>query len=400
MGLLDIWQDWRKESNYGRDDLTTAGGGGGGGNEQTLQRTYKRGQFPPTDPKYIRQKPEVRDRLGRVIEQGSPVKSAPFQSRATGQGPQVGESKGVLARNLAESAAKTPSLSESNNKVYQDAIMRGGKGANIPQDLNWWQKLSGMFNSKFDMDSAMASWKEKGGFEGLMANPAFTMGLAFLQAGAEGKTLGAGALDNVMKAGGISQHYKKIIEDRKQEPIQATAADISEVESLLGTINIKEGNWLENLVTKWKGGHPGAEWSAAVEEIAVKYQEKVAAWQRTHKDPDGKPKTIRQTDKIKIMQDLINSKEIQFDKGNILFAGTIKKKLPNMARGGPVQAGKPYVVGEEGPEVIIPRSDGNVLSNDDSQIYAMLLASNPQLQKVSRARAERILRTRFPEYFE
>jgi len=70
------------------------------------------------------------------------------------------------------------------------------------------------------------------------------------------------------------------------------------------------------------------------------------------------------------------------------------------ARGGPIEQGKPYVVGEEGPEIIIPRSDGNVLSNDDSQIYAMLLASNPQLQKVSRQRAEKILRNRFPEYFE
>jgi hypothetical protein len=32
--------------------------------------------------------------------------------------------------------------------------------------------------------------------------------------------------------------------------------------------------------------------------------------------------------------------------------------------------------------------------------YNMLLASNPQLQKVSKQRAERILKARFPEYFE
>jgi hypothetical protein len=70
------------------------------------------------------------------------------------------------------------------------------------------------------------------------------------------------------------------------------------------------------------------------------------------------------------------------------------------AQGGPVTAGKPYVVGEKGPEIIIPRSDGDVLTNDDSQIYAMLLASNPQLQKVSRVRAQKIMRNRFPEYFE
>jgi hypothetical protein len=71
-----------------------------------------------------------------------------------------------------------------------------------------------------------------------------------------------------------------------------------------------------------------------------------------------------------------------------------------MAKGGPVQQGKPYLVGEQGPEIIIPHSSGDVLTNDDSQIYAMLLASNPQLQKVSRVRAQKIMRNRFPEYFE
>ena len=70
------------------------------------------------------------------------------------------------------------------------------------------------------------------------------------------------------------------------------------------------------------------------------------------------------------------------------------------AQGGPVQAGKPYVVGEQGPEIVIPHSSGNVVANDDTQVFNMLLASNPQLQKVSRARAEKILRARFPEYFE
>jgi hypothetical protein len=81
-------------------------------------------------------------------------------------------------------------------------------------------------------------------------------------------------------------------------------------------------------------------------------------------------------------------------------AGTVSKEPEFRMDGGPVESGKPYVVGEEGPEIIIPKSDGNVLTNDDSQIYAMLLAANPQLQQVSRQRAEKILRARFPEYFE
>jgi len=106
----------------------------------------------------------------------------------------------------------------------------------------------------------------------------------------------------------------------------------------------------------------------------------------------------------KVIEDLIENKQIKVVGGNLWFDSTLEagdfSKLKPLAEGGPVQAGQPYLVGEEGPEVIIPHSSGNVLSNDDSQIYAMLLAANPQLQKVSKTRAERILRSRFPEYFE
>ena len=70
------------------------------------------------------------------------------------------------------------------------------------------------------------------------------------------------------------------------------------------------------------------------------------------------------------------------------------------AQGGPVTKGQPYVVGEGGPEYFLPKESGKILSNDDSRIFSMLLAANPQLQNVSRTRAEKILRNRFPEYFE
>jgi hypothetical protein len=283
-----------------------------------------------------------------------------------------------------------------NNR--EKAIMQTSQGDANQQNLDWLARMTGV-----DMKQAQERWRNKGGFEGLMANPAFTMGLAFLQAGAEGKTLGQGSLDNVMKAAGISSHYKRVIENRKQAPIQATAADMAEVESILKTINVEEGHWMENLWDKYvKGENPGAEWSAAVEEIAVQYQAKIAEWQAKNKDQYGKPKIIRQTDKIKIMEELVNSKKIKRKKSwfGKFTADTLKKDIPGMARGGPISKGKPYMVGEQGPEVVIPRESAKVLSNDDSKIYAMLLAANPQLQKVSRARSEKILRNRFPEYFE
>jgi len=41
--------------------------------------------------------------------------------------------------------------------------------------------------------------------------------------------------------------------------------------------------------------------------------------------------------------------------------------IPGLADGGPAKAGKPYVVGEEGPELFVPNSSGNVISNQDLQ---------------------------------
>jgi len=288
-----------------------------------------------------------------------------------------------------------------NQKLTPFHPSQGGTNQSLAGDqhLSWLAKLTGT-----NMDKAMAHWKDKGGFEGLMSNPAFTMGLAFMQAGAEGKTLGQGSLDNVMKAAGISSHYKKIIEDRKLEPIQATGSDIAEVKDMLKAINIEEGNWFENL---FAGKNAGAKYEAAVEEIAIQFQKEVRAKQKALKDA-GKSQVIRRTDQLKILEDLVKTGKIK--KKNPSFwglftSGTLQdtsgtKGLDNKARGGPVTKGKAYVVGEEGPEVIIPHSSGNVLSTDDSQIFAMLLAANPQLQKVSKARAEKIMRSRFPEYFE
>ena len=278
-------------------------------------------------------------------------------------------------------------------------------GGNEQDQQKWWQQLAAKMG--LDFDKAAANWKDKGGFEGLMANPAFTMGLAFMQAGAEGKTIGQGALDNVMKAGGISQHYKKILEDRKQEPIQVTAEDMDEVKGLLKAIGIEEGNIFEKVWSRVTGqGNQQVKFDLAVHEIAAQFEKEVRDWQAKNVDAQGNPKIIRPEDKIKILRELIKNKKVKYKKSIfdvIGMSSTIEKEIPpitSKAEGGPVQAGQPYLVGEEGPEVIIPHSSGNVLSNDDSQIYAMLLAANPQLQKVSKARAERILRSRFPEYFE
>ena len=407
-GLLDIWKEWQQDSGYGkttgsstdfskrkvnrfnRTDLSTAGGTNETNQNTSLKRTYKRGEFPPTDPKYIRQNKEVRDRLGRVVEPGSPINAPGNVSH-----PMMNKKFPVPVQDARKSPDKTPFHPSQGDIKYH--------GGNEGEQLKWWQVLANKVG--FDPDKAAATWKQKGGFEGLMANPAFTMGLAFMSAGAEGKNIGQGALDNVMKAAGISSHYKKILKDRKEAPIEVTSTDIGEVKSLLNTMNISSPSNLEKFWGFVKGErNMEMKWDLAAEEIAVELQKEIKKLQDNKKP--GDPVVVYDTKmKMKILKRMLEEGRFKKKGGTWFTDATLQTtydipKLENKAQGGPVEAGKPYIVGEKGPEVIIPKSDGNVLANDDSQIFAMLLASNPQLQNVSRQRAERILRSRFPEYFE
>ena len=386
MGLLSIWSDWKKE-NQGtvQDDFSGMNSDAMSPNLNTAggidNPSYKRKESPliknPIFPeKYV---PPGQGKI--VINPDGTNKVLPNEFQMfKPENQQQGTPKGEMP-------------------IPSDPITTGGEGVKLAEDQGFLSKLSGM--AGVDMKQASANWKEKGGFEGLMSNPAFSLGLALMQSSANGKTINQGILNNFVKAGGISAEYKDRIEARKQEPIQATAGDISETKDLLKQMNIEEGNWFENILSKATGGNPGLEWDTAVEEISIQYQIKIRDEQEKLKQA-GKSQVIRKTDKVKIMNKLIAENKIK-KKGGIPFltSATLSKPLPpGKAQGGPITQGKPYVVGEKGPEIIIPTSDGNVLSNDDSQIFNMLLASNPQLQKVSKQRAERILKSRFPEYFE
>jgi len=400
MGLLDIWNDWKKE-NQGtvqddfsgmNSDMQTGNLNTAGGVKNPL---YNRSESPliknPIFPeKYV----------------------PPGQGQIKIGGNTINLPKSILTKDAQANQAKAIAAAQNNtatsaNKTLTDPITQGGTGVKQAEDIGFMQKLSNM--AGVDFSKASENWKDKGGFEGLMANPAFTLGLALMQSSANGKTINQGILDNFVKSAKISTEFKDRIEARKQEPIQATAADMAETTDLLKQIGIEEGNWFENFGSKvksiftGKGGNPGLEWQTAVEEISLQYQIAVRDAQEKLKQA-GKSQVLRKSDKIKIMNDLVKSGKIQKNSawfGGLFTSDTLKNALPGeRAHGGPVEAGKPYVVGEKGPEIIIPTSDGNVLSNDDSQIFNMLLASNPQLQKVSRQRAEKVLRSRFPEYFE
>ena len=269
------------------------------------------------------------------------------------------------------------------------------------QDVGTLEKIIGM-----DVDTVKAKWKDKGGMEGLMSNPAFSLGLALMQSSANGKTINQGILDNFVKSAKISEHYKDRIKARGSIIGPPSDADIGQVESLLKSRKIG-GPGIWGYITDFMAGQTNhQDYQSMLSKIATKNNQRASDLEAKGKKVVKDEAFMAETLKIMKNSGELSMKKKGKKKGflsnlNIFQTKIQKKKEEDIfkAQGGPVQAGKPYVVGEQGPEIIIPRSDGNVLSNDDSQIYAMLLAANPQLQKVSKSRAESILKSRFPVYF-
>ena len=380
-GLLDIWNDWKRD-NQGtvQDDFSGMNSDAMSPNLNTAggidNPSYKRKESPL-------------------------IKNPIFNPKIVppGQGKIVINPDGtnkVLPNEFQMFKPENQQQGTPKGEMPTDPITTGGEGVKLAEDQGFLSKLSGM--AGVDMDKAKANWKDKGGFEGLMSNPAFSLGLALMQSSANGKTINQGVLDNFVKAGNISKEYKDRIKARSGGVIEATEGQMNQIKSVLKTKGMDKPGWWRKMLP----GNQSEGYEQAVEDITVKIQQKV---NKMKKDAEASGKSIVVGNRLykKIIDDMIASGEIN-KKGGVKAGGyqiidsTLEAKP--MAKGGPIQEGKPYLVGEKGPEIIIPRSDGDVLTNDDSQIYAMLLASNPQLQKVSKARAEKIMRNRFPEYFE
>ena len=309
-----------------------------------------------------------------------------------------------------------------NESTMPDNLDQTGKmGVGVTEeDAKGLAKFTGV-----SFDEMKENWKKKGGMDGLMANPAFTLGLALMQSSAQGKSIGSGAMDNFIKAAGISEHYKDRLKDRRNilGPVSQEQRDM--VTSAL-PVDVMEPGMIEGAF----GGDVARGHNAALNMIYENIYEKMAKsgdW-----DYSQGTKQIKQSDIVKEFNKLKNNGTIKviqkYGKGSYLttkdhkpdskeYQGKAKDVLdrtwewlkkkkkdllmepPQRAEGGPVTAGQPYLVGEKGPEVVVPNQNATVVSNDDSQVMSMLLASNPQLQNISRARAEGILRSRFPDYF-
>jgi len=109
-------------------------------------------------------------------------------------------------------------------------------------------------------------------------------------------------------------------------------------------------------------------------------------------------KTMRMLEKFvkkwKIFQKTLNQKKLPPQGGTTKIPRTITKKfskgssatvnvnankgttIPTKADGGPVIAGKPYIVGEIGEELFIPEEDGYIVSNADLPASEVLVINN------------------------
>jgi len=252
-------------------------------------------------------------------------------------------------------------------------------------------------------NNAQKTWKDKGGFNALMSNPQFGIGLSLLQQASEGKTIGASALKAMVDGGVISEAYAKKIAARSKVLAPITEDQRTEVEAVLKSMNIGNPDYFDKL----KKGNQSALYREALNKVAERAEKIV---EDSVKTPGGAKVRLNEDIYRKAIDQLtdegvINFRSPQFfgtREGTISTAisKTEKKLAGERQLGGPVTKDKAYLVGEVGPEVFIPKVSGKIVSNDDSKIINLLLEANPNLKGVSPARAEKILRNRFPDYFE
>ena len=77
---------------------------------------------------------------------------------------------------------------------------------------------------------------------------------------------------------------------------------------------------------------------------------------------DGREDARLATEAVTAMNDIATSNAAGYsERGMKSNNADVKPKIEPRKDGGPVKAGKPYLVGEEGPEVIVPKQDGQVI---------------------------------------
>ena len=297
------------------------------------------------------------------------------------------------------SAFKTNVIAQQDqNNQSQDGMIPPEK----PNAITELSKNPGLFKNIFGIDVKQMSenWKDKGGFEALMANPAFTVGAALLKSGSQGKSIGAGAIDSLVTGGAISKQYADQIKARSKVLAPISEAQRAEVQSVLAESDIGESSIGQKIKAIFSGKNLSASHRRVLDDVYIEAEKMVRAEAGGGR---GQNKRLERRHFEAAAKKLIREKKITITEGGFISSITggrgAQSSAKGLAKGGPVAAGKDYVVGEEGPEMFVSETNGTIINNDDSKVVSMLLESNPQLKNVSKARAVKILKARFPDYF-
>ena len=271
-----------------------------------------------------------------------------------------------------------------------------------PNDIAAMAKNPGMFKRIFGVgvDEFQQNWKNKGGFEGLMANPAFLLGLGIIQSSAQGKPIGSDIFDVAVKSGAVSAQYADRLKERTGLLAPITESQRESMRAVLEEQGITQPGWLDSLKNLFGNENADAKYREALDMIYNRAEELAnAESKRIGKKVRFDPRKYAKD----AVDQLRDEGKLEVREDGLIVSGTVQAKTKkikgNREQGGPVESGESYIVGEAGAEMFVPQVDGNIIKNDDTKVVNMLLESNPQLKNVSRTRAVKILKARFPDYF-
>ncbi|WP_290942718.1 hypothetical protein [Hyphomonas sp.] len=278
-----------------------------------------------------------------------------------------------------------------------DPFKRNTQNTNVPDSVMGINNDQAKRFFGMDLAGIQSQWKDKGGFEALMANPMFTLGLGLMKSSATGQPISQSLLNNAVTAGAISGEYADRIKERSKVLGPVTDQQRDEVRAVLAESDIFEGSVGQKFKNFFTGKNTEALNRRALDDIYAE-AEKIAK----KRAKPGKEVRIDRNIIEEAVKKMRKDGKIDISEKGIMsffFGRGAQSTSGGLAKGGMAEAGKTYVVGEEGPEFFTPKATGKVVSNDDSNVVAMLLDANPQLKNVSLDRATKILKNRFPDYF-
>lgn len=159
-----------------------------------------------------------------------------------------------------------------------------------------------------------------------------------------------------------SAHDLELAEFRRLEAIKAAEEADRKAKQALADKNKQDAKNLQKLIDKYKQ-YQGLvnDISRSVEDGLVSIAERTKTVEEAFKDMAAD--IIRQLYRVLVVQQMVGSFNAATGEGSGLagfFGGMFKPR----ANGGPVTAGQPYLVGERGPELFVPSSNGGVVAND------------------------------------